>query len=125
MARGHSIVVIDPGADTVIKQGTYDLYGNAAFADSIAQFLNSIANGDIVVAVIINDGWTNITSAVTNAYHTIGSKLIDSVKFRDSWAIIGRKGAVPGSVQEEWKKSTTGKAILDTTITQNCDSPAV
>jgi len=119
LARGHSIVVIDPSADTVIKQGTYDLYGHAAYADSIAQFLNSIPNGEIVVAVIINDGWTNITAAVKNAYHGIGSTLIDSVQFRDSWAIVGRKGAIPGSVQESWKKSTTGKAILDTTIVQN------
>ncbi|HTY10748.1 MAG TPA: C25 family cysteine peptidase [Bacteroidota bacterium] len=118
LARGHSIVVIDPTADTVINQRTYDLYGTAAYADSIAQFVNSAAPGAIVVAVIINDGWTHITAAVLNAYHGIGSRLIDSVKFRDSWAIIGRKGAAPGSVQESWKPSTTGKAILDTTIVQ-------
>lgn len=125
LARGHSIVDIDPHADTVIKEGTYDLYGHSNLADSIAQFLNSIPNGDIVAAVIINDGWTNITAAVKNAYHAVGSNLIDSVKFRDSWCIIGRKGAAPGSVQEAWKKSTLGKAILDTTIVQNESSGSI
>ena len=101
-----------------LRVDQYDLYGNAAFADSIVQFLNSIANGEIVVAVIIGEGSYNLTSAVKNGYHTIGSKFIDSVGYRDSWAIIGRKGAVPGSVQEEWKKSTKGKVVLDTTIVQ-------
>ena len=107
------------------KQGTYDLYGNAAYADSIVQFLNSIANGDIVVAVIIDEGSYNLTSAVKNAYHTIGSKFIDSVEYRDSWAIIGRKGAFPGSVQEAWQRSTTGKVILDTTIVQIVQSGSI
>ncbi len=129
-ARGYSIVVIDPNADTVIKVAQYDLYGNAAFADSIVQFLNSITNGEIVVAAIIGEGSYNLTSAVKNGYHTIGSKFIDSVGYRDSWAIIGRKGAVPGSVQEAWKKSTTGKVVLDTTIVQitstgNITTPAI
>ena len=123
--RGYSIVVIDPNADTVIRVGQYDLYGNSAFADTIVQFLNSIANGEIVVSVIIGEGSYNLTSAVKNGYHTIGSKFIDSIGYRDSWAIIGRKGAVPGSVQEEWKKSTTGKAILDTTIAQIVQSGSI
>jgi Peptidase family C25/Interleukin-like EMT inducer/CARDB len=116
--RGYSIVVIDPSADTVITQAAYDLYGNAAYADSIIQFLNSVSNDYIVVGVIIDEGSYNLTSAVKNAFHTIGSKYIDSVGYRDSWAIIGRKGALPGSVQEAWHRSTTGKVILDTTIVQ-------
>ena len=123
--RGHSIVVIDPNADTVVTQGTFDLYGNAAYADSLVQFLNAVSNGYLVLAVIIDDGWTNLTSAAKNVYHAIGSKLIDSVQYRDSWAIIGKKGATPGSVQEAWKKSTTGKAIVDTTIIQNQASGSI
>ena len=115
---GHSIVVFDPSADTIIKQRSFDLYAKPALADSIVQFLASISNGAMVVAVIVDEGFNNMTTAVRNAYHAIGSVYIDSVKYRDSWAIIGRKGAAPGSVQEAWHPTTTGKVILDTTIVQ-------
>ena len=125
LARGYSIVVIDPGADTVLKEATYDLEGTAAFADSIARFVNAVPNGELVVTVIIKDGWTNITPAVKNAFHTIGSIYIDSIGFRDSWAIIGRKGAAQGSVQELWKKTQKGRVILDTTMVQNESSGSI
>jgi len=122
---GYFIVVIDPSADTVIAQAGFDLYGNAAYADSIIQFLNSVSTSYIVVAVIIDEGSYNLTNAVKNAFHSIGGKFIDSVGYRDSWAIIGRKGASPGSVPEAFKRSTTGKAIVDTTIVQIVQSGSI
>ena len=123
--RGYSIVIIDPSADTLIKQATYDLYGNPVDADSIVQYLASVSNGYWVLAIIIDDGSFNLTSAVKNAFHSIGSKFIDSVGYRDSWAIIGRKGASPGSVPEAFKRSTTGKAIVDTTFVQIVQSGSI
>jgi hypothetical protein len=119
------VVVIDPGTDTVVKQGTFDIYDHPTYADSLVQFLNSVPNGYIVVAVIINDGSLNLTSALISAYHTIGSKFIDSVGYRDSWAIIGKKGAFSGSVPEAFKRSLTGKAIVDTTIVQIVQSGSI
>jgi len=114
--RGHFVVVLDPVADTVVNEGGFDLYGNPQNADSLASMLNSVPNGFFVAAVIIDDGATNLTAQDITAYHTIGSKYIDSVGYRDSWAIFGTKGAPLGSALEAFKRSQGGKAIVETTL---------
>ena len=42
LARGHSIVVIDPGADTVIKQGTYDFTETRRLPIRLLNFLTRL-----------------------------------------------------------------------------------
>ncbi|HTX19451.1 MAG TPA: C25 family cysteine peptidase [Bacteroidota bacterium] len=114
--RGHQVVVIDPAADTLVNLGTFDVYGNPAEADSLAAFLTAVPQGYYVAAGIIDEGSYHLTPAVYSAYHSIGSMYIDSVGYRDSWAIFGKKGLSPGSALESYKKSSTGKAVVETTL---------
>ena len=44
----------------------------------------------------------------------MGSLYIDSVLYRESWCIFGKKGAAIGSVPESYKKLFQGAAIIDT-----------
>ena len=116
-SRGHNVVVLDPRTLQQLSYKRFDIISDAALNDSLVAFLNSIPDGMLVASIIGDEGAYNLNQASKNAYAAIGSKLISSIAYRDSWTIIGRKGAAVGTVPETLKKSGTGWAIADTTWT--------
>ncbi len=86
-------------------------------------YLNSLPTGT-VLAMSICDGRCTICfgytggTPVRNEIKNWGSKYIDSVRYRESWCIIGKKGAAPGTVSEVYKKQFEGIAIIDTSISR-------
>ncbi|MBM4168417.1 MAG: hypothetical protein FJ215_04595 [Ignavibacteria bacterium] len=112
--RGHTVVLLDSSTLTVQQIRVFDTFGFPVMADSLAGFINSLTPGQLVIQLIIDEGANNLTAAAKNAIRTLGSAYIDSVKFRDSWAIIKKKGAARGSVPEAWRKAYTGRVIIDT-----------
>jgi hypothetical protein len=124
-ARGHTVVLLDTTNLSVKDIRTYDTYGFAAQADSLGAYLAALPAGSLVIDLIIDEGAYNLSSATKAAIKSIGSALIDSVQFRDSWAIIGRKGAFPGSVPEEWRKSYTGRVTIDTIFSRKVSQGTV
>jgi hypothetical protein len=119
-AVGHSVVVLDSTELKVKGVRQYDTWNSAAQAESLRLFLNGVKEGDLVVQLIIDEGSQNVrgNAARINAIKSIGSALIDSVRFRDSWAIIGRKGAKSGTVPEGWRKRFSGRVRIDTTLSR-------
>lgn len=116
LGTGHNIAVLDTANFTVTDLRRFDVANDSSASDSLTQFIISIPNGRMVIDVIVDDGSNNLQQAARNALKTIGSAYIDQVGWRDSWAIIGRKGAAPGSVPERYKAQSTGAAFIDTTI---------
>lgn len=115
-ARGHTVVILDTLDITVKTIRTFDLFGNGANAESLRVFLNALPAGSIIAQVIIDDGGQSLSPGAKTAIKAFGSRWIDSVRFRDSWAMIGRKGAPIGSVPEEWRRTFAGRVIIDTTF---------
>jgi Peptidase family C25/Interleukin-like EMT inducer/CARDB len=113
----HYLVELDTNF-TVIAKRRFDLFSDPSQSDSLAAFVNAVPARYYVVAVIIGEGATNLNAAAQNAYKSLGSKFINQIGWRDSWAIIGKKGALIGSVPEAYQATTTGKAVLDTTFYQ-------
>jgi hypothetical protein len=113
---GHNISVLDTVNYSVKKQRRFDVSNNADEVDSLIVFLSSIATGDLVINVVVDDGANNMTLTSRNAFKTIGSGFIDNLSFRDSWAIIGRKGSAAGTALELYKPQGSGAAIVETTI---------
>ncbi len=114
--EGHNLVVLDSGNYSIISRKRFDVSNNADESDSLTQFLSSIPKGLLVVNVIVDDGSNNLKQSTRDAFKSIGSAYIDKLSWRDSWAIIGRKGAAVGSVSESYMPQTTGQAIADTTF---------
>ena len=83
---------------------TYDTYITGQ-SSRLADFLVSVPTGRIVVACVWDEAQYSLTEAAKVALESIGSALIRSITHRDAWAIVGRKGAAPGSVPESWAKS--------------------
>jgi hypothetical protein len=124
-SRGHSVVVFDTADISIKDTRVFDNFGSSAQAESLQTYLTALPFGTMVVDLIIDEGSANFTPAVLAAIHSIGSLLIDSIGYRDSWAIIGRKGAIPGTVPEQWKRRGSGKVELDTVFIRKVSSGTV
>ncbi|MBE0572362.1 MAG: hypothetical protein IH618_12535 [Ignavibacteriaceae bacterium] len=100
----------------------YFLFWDPAPADSLISYINSLSVGTLLAMTICADGaqsvlgWTSGTP-VRQAIETLGSLYIDSVFYRDSWCMIGKKGAPQGSVLESFKKRFQGRAEIETSNT--------
>jgi hypothetical protein len=105
-------------------------YPNPPSGDSLLSYLNSLPTGTVLAMSICDDGAQSVLgytggTPVRNEIKNWGSKYIDSVRYRESWCIIGKKGAAPGTVPEVYKKQFEGIAIIDTSIVVKSDSGEV
>ena len=97
---GMGIAVLDSSNLQIDTTAWFQLFGNPQNVQALADMVDSISPGKIVIMGVADDAANNMSQALRDAIHTLGSNKIDSLQFRGSWAIIGRKGAVPGSVPE-------------------------
>lgn len=117
---GMGIVVFDSLTMEVDTSQWYQMFQQPNNVIQLTNLINSIPEGKIVIMGVADDGANNLTAALKSAIKTLGSTKIDQLKFRGSWAIIGRKGAAPGDVIEEVKGPYDGSVYLDSTfIIQN------
>ncbi|MBN2453704.1 MAG: hypothetical protein JXB40_05555 [Candidatus Omnitrophica bacterium] len=111
--RGYDVVVIDGETGEVKNKGLFDVYNKGyAEASRMAAFINSVATGDYVIMAIGDEGSVHMNNDAYLAIESIGSTMIRSVGDRDSWAIIGRKGAAPGTVIEGHSPKGSGPVLL-------------
>ncbi|MGE5435935.1 MAG: C25 family cysteine peptidase, partial [Syntrophothermus sp.] len=88
--------------------------------DSMISYLTNLPNGTLIAMMAAADpvqyvlGWSPGTP-IRNLIKTFGSAKVDSIMYRDSWCMIGKKGAPIGSVPEAFKKSQTGFVSIDST----------
>lgn len=82
--------------------------------ENFTSFLDTLSSKYIVCIAIADN--QSFSTGLKNEIKSLGSIYIDSVGFRSSWAIIGRKGAAPGSVPEAFSNPFEGRVQIDTTI---------
>jgi len=87
------------------------------FENNFLTYLDSVSTNNIVVFTNSGGGGSDLTKKITGAIKNFGSKYIDSISFRYSWAMIGKKGAKPGSVPEVWSKPFAGAVSIDSNFT--------
>jgi len=105
----------------------YFYYPNPPSGDSLKAYIESLPQGTVIALTICDDGAQSVLgysggTPVRNAIKTLGSYYIDSVRYRESWCIIGKKGAPIGSVPEAYTKLFAGPAIIDTSKLVIADS---
>ncbi|MGE5314082.1 MAG: C25 family cysteine peptidase [Acidobacteriota bacterium] len=113
---GHNLVVIDTSSMSLSQRRRFDPSNVPEESDSLSKFIASIPFGAIVADVVVDEGSNNLTQSARDALKTIGSASIDRLARRDSWAIIGRKGASAGSVPESYVPQFGGPASAETTF---------
>lgn len=100
--RGHNLVVVDPATGRVTAAQAFDLVGDHAGVEGarLAAFVDRIAKGRIVIDAVKDDGALHVTPAVRSALRSIGAEVELAGHFRHSYAIVGVKGASPGTADE-------------------------
>ena len=106
-ARGIRVAAFEEERCAVETITSYDTHYSVATSVQLANFLAALPTGRIVVASIWDEGTAQLAEDAKVALESIGSALIRNVGFRDGWAIIGRKGAAPGSVPESFVPSVS------------------
>ncbi|NWF50696.1 MAG: T9SS type A sorting domain-containing protein [Ignavibacteriaceae bacterium] len=95
----------------------YFVYGTPGQGDSLANYINSLPEGTTLALTIGSDGQQSVLGGIgSNAREkikTLGSFYIDSVGYKDSWCIIGKKGAATGTVPEAFKDRYQGPAWIN------------
>ena len=90
----------------LIEAAAFDTNADAQEGDASAAlgaFIYKIPDGDIVMAGVMDEGTaaaadpTSFFKDTRSALESIGAKLWPTVKHRESFAVIGRKNAAPGS----------------------------
>jgi len=114
--RGHFIVVFKNDDLSYVNDFHFDIFGNASLVSDYINLLDTLDNSYLVLFGVKDEGSQNLSTALKNKIKEFGSIYIDSLSFRNSWAMFGRKGSVTGSVPESFKRTFNGKAIVDTTI---------
>ena len=114
--RGHNIVVLDTLTGDVEDKKYFDTLDKEENSDSMAAYIGRIPQGKIVLVAIRDEGSYRMTEAAYQALESLGSALTRQVKFRDSYVLLGRKGAVPGTVPEKLSPQHQGPAELTDTL---------
>jgi hypothetical protein len=111
--RGYNLVVVDESSGTVVDQARFDTYGSTAEAEAMATYINALPPGRIVLVGIRDEASRNMTENAYLALESLGSLEARNVGYRDSHALIGRKGAIPGTVQEMHTARYSGPATAE------------
>ncbi|NWG27149.1 MAG: hypothetical protein HXY48_01305, partial [Ignavibacteriaceae bacterium] len=86
--------------------------------DSLINYLNYLEEGSVFAIAATDEVSTFFSGTVGDSLQLLlrgfGSVYVDSIGWRDSWAMIGIKGAPQGTVPEAFSKSLQGPAIIDT-----------
>lgn len=122
-AGGYHLVVFDEKTlkfDYQIYLNYYDDQSN--YETNFLAAIDSIPDNKIIAIATSDEPAGGLSASIKNKLKSIGSTLIDSVNFRNSWGIITKKNYTPGKVLEGRTKSYNGPVILDTIFTSQISS---
>ncbi|KAF9206350.1 hypothetical protein BGZ49_002595 [Haplosporangium sp. Z 27] len=116
-SRGINMVVIDPVQGVLIESVSFDTHISEDESDDLARLVDWLQPGMIVICSSKDDCSEHLTTAARLALKQLGSEHMVNLKYRDSWCMIGEKGAEPGTAMEAHKALTDGPTpILEKTI---------
>jgi hypothetical protein len=99
---GYNLAAIDAATGRLLARRGFDTTpgGSRDEAAALAAFVKSIPRGQIVVAAMQGDGTALLTEEAVAALHAIGGQADPRGSEGWSHAIVGVKGAMPGSALE-------------------------
>jgi ABC-type transport system involved in cytochrome c biogenesis permease component len=99
---GYNVAVIDPRTGELLDRQGFDTTpgGNEAEADALAGLIEGLPAGQIVVVALQGDGAVHLTDRAVAALRAIGGQA--DLRGTTGWshAIVGVKGAAPGTALE-------------------------
>ncbi|MEQ8972874.1 MAG: interleukin-like EMT inducer domain-containing protein [Coleofasciculus sp. C1-SOL-03] len=115
--RGLNVAVFDEFTGQPMFGTTFDTF-NSGNSESFAQFVSTLPPGRIVAIAIKDDASLNLSDPGKRACKSLGSRLIDHLQFRSSWAIIGQTGAASGTAVEQLSDESAVTCSREITATK-------
>ncbi|KAI8822902.1 glycosyl hydrolases family 15-domain-containing protein [Fimicolochytrium jonesii] len=106
--RGLNVALLDPLDGTILERVTFDTHVSQNESEEFAKLVEFLDPGTIVVVAVMDDAAENLSELAVAALESLGSASIRSLQYRDSWCIIGERGAEKGSVPEHYMQSERG-----------------
>jgi hypothetical protein len=99
---GYNLAVIDARTGRLLQRQAFDTTpgGSQAQAAALVAFVEAIPEGRIVVVALQGDGTANLTPEAVAAFGAIGGQADPQGTSGWSHAIVGLKGAMPGTALE-------------------------
>jgi len=102
--RGYNVAVFDQRTGRLLETRGFDTAANSYEADALAAYLSSISRGRIIALATKGDATAHLTPAAITALRGLGSRAASPVDLAgQSHALVGVRGAAPGSAAEEIK----------------------
>jgi hypothetical protein len=98
--RGYNLAVIHPASGAVVEKAGFDTFANEFEPQDLVDFVAHIPDGHIVAVAVKGDGATHLTEAAVQALASLGGQSDLRGTENLSHAMIGVKGAAPGSALE-------------------------
>ncbi|MCP5063148.1 MAG: hypothetical protein GY936_11885 [Ignavibacteriae bacterium] len=115
--RGHYITLFEDTTYQFVSSMLFDVpFGGQTVLDAYNMFLDTVSTKYLVMFSIKDDGAYHLTSELKSKIKNFGSIYIDSLENWSSWSLIGKKGAIAGSMPEAFALRGNGFVTIDTTI---------
>ena len=98
--RGYNLTALDPRSGQVLDKRGFDTWANTAEADRLADFVEQLPTGTIVLGAARDDASRFLTDRAVAALASLGSAIDLRTAPGSGHALIGVKGAVPGAAAE-------------------------
>jgi hypothetical protein len=96
--RGYNVAVISPQREVLV--GSFDTHLDPGASTALAEFIAAVPEGHTVAVAVADEASMNLGKEAVLALRSIGASGDLRERFRWSHAIIGVKGAEPGSALE-------------------------
>jgi len=98
--RGYNLAVLDPRTGKLLDKRGFDTWANEYEAQRLAEFVARIPAGRIVVVATKGDAARHLTDEAVAALRSLGAQADLRGAAGQAHALIGVKGAAPGSAVE-------------------------
>lgn len=96
--RGLNIVVVGNGKE-ILKTAHFDTY--AEDSTNLEIFLESLYDNVILIVITFDEASQKLATLARNLFFDLGSGLVQNLRHRDAWYLVGRKGIKGFSPIEE------------------------
>jgi len=98
--RGFNLAVIDPASGAVLQTAWFDTFAAEENSQKLAALLDRVPAGQIVALAVRDEGSLKLEDEAIRALRTIGVATDLRGQFRSGLAVIGVRGAAPGTALE-------------------------
>ncbi len=98
--KGVNVTVLEPGSGRIVAQQGFDTTANTFESEALADFLNGITPGNIVLVVSNGDAWAHLSQDAVDGLRDIGAEVTLEGLQNQYFALAGVLGAAPGTAAQ-------------------------